>query len=178
MSALADVADVLERNGIAHALIGAAALAVHGLARATADIDLLSADVVCLNDDMWNSLRTAGYSVECRRGDADDPLAGVVRAESSDGETVDVIVGRDAWQRPALARAVTHRIGDADVPVVSAGDLVRLKLFAGGPQDAWDIDQLLDLDPELEQQVIAALHELPTDAVKLWETILVRRRGG
>jgi hypothetical protein len=29
------------------------------------------------------------------------------------------------------------------VPVATAGDLIALKLYAGGPQDAWDVEHLL-----------------------------------
>ena len=40
MSLLRDVVAVLEANRIDHTLIGAAAMAVHGVSRATADVDL------------------------------------------------------------------------------------------------------------------------------------------
>ena len=41
MSLLARVSALLERRGTEHALIGAAALAAHGVPRATADLDIL-----------------------------------------------------------------------------------------------------------------------------------------
>jgi hypothetical protein len=44
MSLLRDVVETLQREGIRHALIGAAAMVVHGVSRATADIDLLTID--------------------------------------------------------------------------------------------------------------------------------------
>lgn len=45
-------AATLEAHGIPHAIIGATALAVHGVTRATADIDLLATDLRCLPVDV------------------------------------------------------------------------------------------------------------------------------
>lgn len=42
MSVLSDVVAVLEQKDIAHALIRAAAMALHGVSRATADVDLFT----------------------------------------------------------------------------------------------------------------------------------------
>jgi len=55
MNLLAEVLRVLERDRVAHALIGAAALAVHGVSRSTADIDLLSVDATILREEVWGS---------------------------------------------------------------------------------------------------------------------------
>lgn len=44
MSLLDEVSSTLEAAGIRHALIGALALAVHGINRATVDLDLFVAD--------------------------------------------------------------------------------------------------------------------------------------
>jgi hypothetical protein len=41
-------------------VIGAAALAVHGVSRATGDLDLLTVDLPCLEDDLWDPLRRSG----------------------------------------------------------------------------------------------------------------------
>jgi hypothetical protein len=51
-----------------------------------------------------------------------------------------------------------------------------LKLYAGGPQDAWDIDQLLNVDPGIAAQVEAGLASPPADYADLWRSILDRRR--
>jgi hypothetical protein len=66
-------------NGVAFAVVGAAALAVHGISRATRDLDLLVTDPVCLAESTWTTLRREGVEVTIRRGDPDDPLAGVLK---------------------------------------------------------------------------------------------------
>jgi hypothetical protein len=73
-----DVSALLDRRGVPHAVIGAVALAVHGVPRATADVDVLVTDPRCLDATWWESFVAAGATVDVRRGDAEDPLAGVV----------------------------------------------------------------------------------------------------
>lgn len=177
MSLVAQVAGVLDGRSIPWAVIGAAALAVHGVPRATADVDILTTDPRCLDAGSWATLDARGIRVDIRRGDPGDPLAGVVRLAMDDEAPVDVVVGRHGWQQDALARAVRTPVGDATVPVVLAADLVLLKLYAGGPQDAWDVDQLLDASPGIETEVEAGLTALPADGATLWQRILSQRVG-
>ena len=81
MTTVERVCAVLVANGIGHALIGAAALAARGVARSTYDIDLIISDPRVLEPRVWTPLREAGATVDIRRGDAEDPLGGVVRIE-------------------------------------------------------------------------------------------------
>ena len=60
-------------------------------------------------------------------------------------------------------------------PVARAADLILLKLYAGGPQDVWDIDQLLDVDGTLAAEVEAGLRWLPAECASLWRSILETR---
>jgi hypothetical protein len=140
MTLLDRVTTHLRDAGVAHALIGAAALAAAGIARSTFDIDLLSTDQRVLHDTFWDALRRQGAGIDCRRGDRDDPLAGVVRLDEAGQRPVDVVVGRLAWQARAVQRATPLPAG---APVVRPSDLVLLKLYAGGSQDLWDIRELL-----------------------------------
>ena len=170
MSLLARVSVLLSERGIAYAVIGAAALAVHGVSRATADLDLLALDPLCLDPSLWRTLREEGVAVDLRHGDADDPLAGVARLVH-EGAVLDLILGRSAWQRSVLERAQPRRIGEVEVPVATASDLVLLKLYAGGPQDGWDIHQLLDAEPTLAGVVEPLVAELPRESVAFWQRI-------
>jgi hypothetical protein len=76
------IAGVLDQAGIPYALIGAGALASHGVARSTVDWDLLVVETACLARDRWTQLALSGVEVTPNRGDASDPLAGVVRFEA------------------------------------------------------------------------------------------------
>jgi hypothetical protein len=175
MSLLARVSAVLDAHGVPHAVIGAAALAAHGVTRATADLDLLAIDPRCLDAGWWSPLAAMGAGVDIRRGDAADPLAGIVRVTLADDAPVDVIVGRAGWQAETIARAARSVVEGAAVAIVAPADLVLLKLYAGGPQDAWDVDQLLDAVPGIEWEVEARLPRLPAESATLWRRILAQR---
>jgi hypothetical protein len=170
MTLLDRVSRLLDAGGIAHALIGAAALARAGVARSTLDLDLLTTDRAVLRDPFWSGLRAEGVAVEVRPGDADDPLAGVVRLEAVGDRPVDVIVGRHGWQERAVRRAPAVAGGP---PAVSPLDLVLLKLYAGGSQDLWDVEALLHLPgaDALAAQVEAELANLPVEMREGWSRV-------
>ncbi len=174
MTLLARVVGRLGDSGIACALIGAEALALRGVSRATADRDLLATDPQALEPALWVGLGEAGVRIDIRRGDVDDPLAGVVRFAADDERPVDLIVGRAEWQTRILHRAPRLDLGEVAVAVPEAADLVLLKLYAGGPQDAWDIAQLLNGDDRdlIADEVRLRLGDLPPDCRRLWETLL------
>jgi hypothetical protein len=167
MTALDRVRAALDHHGVAYALIGAAALAARGIARSTFDIDLLTTEVRALDPTIWTAF--AEGDLDIRRGDLDDPLAGVVRITVGADRPVDVIVGKHPWQTRAIARAEAISGGP---PVVLARDLVLLKLYAGGAQDLWDIRELLALDDaSLDGDVTADLSALPADVQRRWESV-------
>lgn len=170
MSLLDEVSSTLEAAGIRHALIGALALAVHGINRATVDLDLFVADASCLRPEIWADLQSRGIAVDIRKGDWTDPLAGVVRFQAPGENPLDVVVGKLAWQARLLDRA--EPVGGT--PVVRAADLTLLKLYAGGPQDAWDVQQLLarPFREDLIREVESRLPELPEEGRDLWKKIL------
>lgn len=171
LSLLERVGAVLGAAGVAHALIGASALAVHGVARSTLDQDLLAMDPDCLIPGFWTPLRASGVEVDVRRGDWSDPLAGLVRFSAPEDRPVDLVVGKLAWQRRALERARPLVAGLP--PVIAAADLVLLKLYAGGPQDAWDIQQLLAVSDRdgLIGEVERDLADLPSGSAELWRRL-------
>jgi hypothetical protein len=175
MKPLSDVVRFLRLRDVPHALIGAGAMAVHGVSRSTFDLDLLLTDPAVLREPFWEPLRGTAASIDVRRGDADDPLAGVVRIEAAGERAVDLVVGRHGWQKRVIDRAEPAKVGDVDLPVVLVSDLVLLKLFAGGPQDAWDIESLLAAAEDraaLVASVEIEIDGLPSDAAEIWKRIV------
>ncbi|HVH29124.1 MAG TPA: hypothetical protein VM818_20360 [Vicinamibacterales bacterium] len=174
MPLLDAVSAFLRQREVAHALVGAAALAVHGISRSTFDQDLLVTDTRVLDEAFWRDF-TRAAKVDIRRGDQEDPLAGVVRVQLPDERDVDLVVGRHLWQKEMLTRAEPVTTGAA-LFVVRAADLVLLKLYAGGSQDCWDIEQLLALPtaPSVDEEVEVRLGALPERASALWRRL---RRG-
>jgi hypothetical protein len=173
------VVERLKEASIPHALIGAGAMAAHGVSRSTFDVDLLVTDPTVLSEAFWVSCVAEGTAIDVRRGDVDDPLAGVVRFRANGERTLDLVVGRFAWQRDLLVRAIQVAAGDGLVPVVRIPDLILLKLYAGGPQDAWDITQLLALEGAIETvaEVERSLARLPSESRALWTRIVSKRQS-
>ena len=155
-------------------------MAVHGVSRSTRDVDLFTLARECLEVAFWAPLRPTSVEARVRKGDADDPLAGVVRLTAAGGEhPLDVVVGKSPWQAAVTAGAREALIEDVRVPVASRVDLILLKLYAGGPQDAWDIQQLLEgpAGAELTARIDAAVTALPPQGRSLWARIRDAARG-
>ena len=173
MSLLERVVRQLESHAISFVAIGAAALAHHGVSRATQYVDLLCVDISSLEAATWRPLDEAGVDVEIRRGDPEDPLAGVVRIREGGERPVDLIVGKRGWKRSMLERAEPGEVAGVALPVARAADLMLLKLYAGGPQDAWDVAALLSGDDraEMVREIEECVEELPSEAQELWERI-------
>jgi hypothetical protein len=169
------VVALLRKNGIAHALIGAAALAARGIARSTFDIDVLTVDRRVLEAALWDDLRARPITIEIRSGDADDPLGGVVRIDAEGERPVDIVLGKHAWHARAIERA--DQLPDGP-PIVAARDLVLLKLYAGGTQDLWDVRELLQLPgtEQLVSDVSEDLEQLPVTMRERWSD--ARRQDG
>ena len=155
--------DYLSRRKVPFVLIGAVALAVHGVARFTADVDLLTLDPSVLRESFWTDY--SGPKPEIRVGDLDDPLAGVVRFPLTPQH--DLVIGRSAGAKLALAEASTF--DGVPCPVASSIALLALKAEAGSPQDAHDARALLEAQsqlgfPELAAQFRVLLPSLDQDA--------------
>jgi hypothetical protein len=112
--------------------------------------------------------------VRLLRGDADDPLAGSVRLGRAGDRVVDVVVGRHGWQREIVETAELISIGKVPVRLARPAGLVLLKLYAGGPKDAWDIRWLLESHGQadaIRAEVEAALPGLPAECRVLWDRV-------
>ncbi len=154
-------------------------MAVHGVSRSTRDVDLFTLATDCLAAAFWTPLTATGLEASVRTGDADDPLAGIVRVRGKGDHPVDVVVGKSAWQESVLIEAREELIEGVPLPVAGPVELILLKLYAGGPQDAWDIDQILNSPARgwLTEQVETRLAALPEDSRSLWRRIKELREG-
>ena len=135
----------LERHGVPYAVAGALALAIHGVPRATTDIDLL-----VRRDDVEATLEVArarGFRVQALPMRFSDGLE-VRRSSKVDAAvmlTLDLLLVNENLE-PVWAsreRVATER---GDVWVVSRQGLIEMKAWAGREQDLADIRRLRELD--------------------------------
>ena len=108
MSLLRTVCAHLEERNLLVTVIGAYALAAHGIARATQDIDLLVVEAGVLRSEFWSEM-DPDVEINIRRGDSEDPLRGVVHFGQGESE-VELIVGKQTWMSPIMERRMTLEV--------------------------------------------------------------------
>jgi hypothetical protein len=135
----------LERHGVPYAVAGALALAIHGVPRATTDIDLL-----VRAEDAEAALRVAssrGFSVQALPMRFLDGLEvrRSTKVEATEMLTLDLLLVNvnleAAWA--GRERVPTER---GEVWVVSRAGLIEMKAWAAREQDLADIRRLRELD--------------------------------
>ena len=123
-----------------YGLIGGLALAAGGVTRATEDIDF----AVATGSSEMPKLASA-VGGHYRPGGGDDPLLGVINAAVAVGAKtlpVQLVLLPHRWHEVLLAQVRVVPVHGCSVPVVSWQALVLLKLYAGGPQDLVDAQDL------------------------------------
>ena len=174
MNAIEDVARVLESIDAPYALIGAHAVAVRGHPRMTLDFDFLTTDPRVLQPPTWASLAERGATIDPRKGDSDDPLAGVVHIRFADATEADVVLAKWKWEAAVIQRAERLVVGGVSVPVPRTADLILLKLAAGGYVDLQDVFALVNAGGgnEIVREVHERIAALPRDAQDAWQRLL------
>lgn len=154
-----EVTGILESRGVGALVIGDVALAAHGYVRFTEDLDLgVNTDLGTLNQ-VADALRTAGFEVELREPDGQDPLGGVVDVRGPFGLIQIVNYGGrfPVVIDGGLAAADTVIRSGSRLRIVPLPHLVALKLYAGGTKSRADIVELLSRNPDAD---VAAIRDL------------------
>lgn len=135
--------DEAQANGLLqqYALIGGFAVSAWGVPRATHDIDF----VLALGSSTPSAL-SRHLGAEFSSADPDDPLRGVFSVTLTiEGQPIPVqlILLPPAWAPVVFHRVTSLSVLGCLVPVVSWHALLLLKLYAGGPRDFLDAQELL-----------------------------------
>jgi hypothetical protein len=163
------VVQVAHELGIATALIGAAALAVHNYVRATEDIDLAANVDPSQLRTLQQRLDAQQMYTELRLPDAEDDLGGVLEIwqhADEDGDPIDSIEivnfanpfrpGRDTPAADAVRNA--RELGGASkMRCVQLPDLIALKLYARSRRDEADVIELLRRNPDADIDAVRAV---------------------
>jgi hypothetical protein len=145
---LLDVVQVLRKEKVDYAIIGAMAASVYGVVRASRDADALLSISVAALSGLEKTFREAGFGAELRRGDFDDPIGAVLTLQDSFDNQVDLLVGIRGFDPAAFSRSIEVAFDGEPLKFVSLEDFVAMKLFAGGPQDIADATSALEVAPE------------------------------
>jgi hypothetical protein len=137
-----DMLSALSAEGVEYLLVGAYAMAVHGVPRATGDIDVWVRPSPDNADRVLRALVRFGAPLGDLRA-ADLAREGTVFQVGVAPNRVDVMTAIDgvtfdeAWRR-----RITSTIEGLTIPVISREDLIRNKRSTGRSQDQADADRL------------------------------------
>ena len=137
--------DALDEAGVEHAVAGAIALAVHGVPRATSDIDVLIPEDRL--EAAIEAARASGFSHQALPMTFPDGMRirRVTRIEGDETLTLDLLlVGPNLEEVWETRQRVP--IEGGEMSVVSREGLIRMKAWAGRDQDLADIRRLEELD--------------------------------
>jgi hypothetical protein len=133
-----DVAEILHRENVDYAVIGAFALSMHGAIRGTTDVDAL----LFTTPQQLGKLRAvfdrAGFASELRSGDPEDPILGMLILSDGHNNHVELLGGLRGMDPAIFSRTVEIQFRGVNLRFVGREDLIAMKCFAGGPQDLID----------------------------------------
>ena len=151
-----DLFSALARHKVDYLLIGGLAVSLHGVERATMDVDI----TVAMNPENLTSLIEAAKELKLspvlpvpfeslrdlellRRWHAERNLeAFALRSADLTGVTIDVLLFPPVEFAGMASRADVFKVANVDIQVVSIDDLIALKQAVGRPIDLSDIEHL------------------------------------
>jgi len=139
---LIDLLAALNAAGAEYLIVGAYALALHGKARATKDVDVFVGSDPANAEKVWNALRSFGAPLqELRVEDLATP--GTFFIMGRPPNQIDVITQIDGVPfEQAWSNRVTATYGDQPAYFIGRDDLIANKKAAGRPQDLADVAYL------------------------------------
>lgn len=133
-----DVVEILQREKVDYAVIGAFALSVHGEIRGTMDVDAVLFTSPRKLTGLRTAFESAGFAAELRRGDQDDPIPAMLLLRDAHGNRVELLGGLRGMDPEVFSRTVEVPFLGVTLRIVGREDFIAMKCFAGGPQDMVD----------------------------------------
>jgi hypothetical protein len=135
---LLDVVEILRREKVDYAVIGAFALTVLGVIRATTDVDALLFTKPGRLAKLERSFERAGFDTELRTAEADDPISGMLVLSDDYSNRVELLGGLRNMDPGIFSRTLEITFRDETLSIVGREDFIAMKCFASSPQDLLD----------------------------------------
>jgi hypothetical protein len=147
-----DLANTFDRLQLRYAIGGALAANYWGVVRSTQDVDCLVSIPALKYQSLADSLQAIGCRLQDSTGKLADVSAAQLRSEALDRKFIECI--RDSirielfvpaipLQNEILTRAKLVPIGDREIPITTAEDMILLKLVFHRAKDLQDIRGIL-----------------------------------
>ncbi len=143
LSLLLDVADELDDLKIPYAVIGAAAVSVYGLPRASLDADAVIQIAPGKENKLCLVLKKRGLCTEVRKGACDDPISMVIKVKDKYDNRVDLLSGIRSIKHDVYKRAKKVKFRKDALIITAPEDLIVMKALAGSYQDIEDIKGII-----------------------------------
>lgn len=154
---LLDFVEVLNELGLRYAVMGGLAVRAYSIPRPTWDVDLtIGIDRGDLSQ-FFDAVEARGYTVpEAYTRGWLDQVAGMSLVKfktycASGTVDVDLFIAENDFQMSLLARSTTMTTEVGPVSIVTAEDLILLKLIANRPRDLIDVADLLFIQGPLDE---------------------------
>jgi hypothetical protein len=135
---LLDAVEVLQREKIDYAVIGAFALSAHGVVRASTDVDVLLFTTPQHLAKLRARFQRAGFGTELRHGEADDRIPAMLILSDRHNNHVELLSGLRGMDPAIFSRTVGVPFMGMNLRIAGREDFIAMKCFAGGPQDILD----------------------------------------
>jgi hypothetical protein len=157
---LLDVVDVLVSQEIDYAVIGALAASIHGAVRASMDADAVVSLGLNAAQRLQQLFEAMSLQTELNRGDAEDPIPGLLRLSDQFGNRVDLLIGLRGMETDAYSRTLVVPFQGTALKFIGREDFIAMKVFAGGPVDIADATRAItaagtSLDKTLTRRLAA-----------------------
>jgi hypothetical protein len=132
------VVEILRGEKVDYAVVGAFALTVLGVVRATTDVDALLFAKPGRLAKLEKPFKRAGFDTELRTAEADDPVSGILVLSDDFGNHVELLGGLRNMDPEILSRTLEVRFRDEPLRIVGREDFIAMKCAAGSAQDLLD----------------------------------------
>ncbi|MEX2527863.1 MAG: nucleotidyltransferase [Gemmatimonadota bacterium] len=143
-----DMLSVFDEEGVEFLVVGAYAMAAHGLPRATGDLDFWVRPSKENADRVIRALVRFGAPMDMITVD-DFLTPDLVFQIGMEPNRIDLLTHIDGVEfKAAWDNRIIAQVGGVDIPVLGLADLIRNKEAVGRLQDLADVDALKRLRPE------------------------------
>lgn len=144
---LLDVVEILRREKVDYTVIGAFALTVLGVVRATTDVDALLFTKPGRLAKLEIPFKRAGFDTELRTPEADDPISGMLVLSDDFGNRVELLGGLRNMDPEIFSRTLEVKFRNETLRIVGREDFIAMKCYAGSPQDILDARSAYEAAP-------------------------------
>lgn len=137
---LLDVINILLKEKVPYAVVGAFAASFYGVIRASMDAGaVISLTPTTLKErDLARIFNKSGLHSIYREGDCDDPLSGVIKIRDKYTNQVDLITGIKGMGEDVFERTITVPFLKRKICLIGIEDFIAMKIFSGSLKDIED----------------------------------------